>query len=128
MLIILFSLVVWLIAAGATHGYAQHRWAPKIERRQVRDGCNWIWKDVDDNASARVVTTVFWPFYWIFVWTYTKTSEVTFSSIERHAAKQVARNKSRIEVLQATRKELEESNAELQQAEIDLEQEMAKMK
>ena len=128
-LIIVAMIVLYLVTAGATHGYAKHRWPPKIVRRQVYvRGTGYEWQDQDDNSANRTTSTIFWPFYWILIWPFTRANEITFSNIEKHAAMRIARNKSRIGDIHATRKELEESNAELERAEVDLEQEIAKMK
>ena len=75
----------------------------------------------------RDFATILWPLYWIFVWPFTKTKEVTLSHIEKEAALQVARNKTRVADLQATRAQLEHSNEELEQAEIELEKEIGKL-
>lgn len=128
-LIIVAVIILYLVAAGATHGYAKHRWPPKIVKRQVYvQNSGYQWKDQDDNSDSRITSTILWPFYWIFIWPFTKANEITFSNIEKHAARQVAHNKARIADLRATRKELEDSNAELEQAEVELEQEIVKMK
>jgi len=122
---ILLGIVLYIVGAGATHGYAKHRWPPKIVRRQVYvEGNGWQWQDQDDNSGARVSSTIFWPGYWIFIWPFTKVNEETFSAIEKQAALQVARNKARVADLQATRAQLEASNAEMEQAEIELEKEI----
>jgi len=122
---ILFRIVLYIVGAGATHGYAKHRWPPKIVRREVhREGHGWVCENQDDNSAARVSATIFWPGYWIFIWPFTKVNEQTFSHIEKQAALQVAKNKTRVADLQATRAQLEASNAELEQAEIELEREI----
>ncbi len=127
-LTIVFCIVSYLVLAGVTHGYAKHRWPPKIVRRQVYvSGNGWQWQDQDDNSSYRGFSTVFWPFYWTFVWTFTKANEMTFDRVERHAARLIAKNKVRIADLHATREELAASNAELEQAEVEVEKEMAKL-
>lgn len=127
-LCILFSIVVYIVMAGITHGYAKHRWPPKMDRRQVYvSGSGWEWRDFDDNSGNRTAATFFWPFYWVFIWTFTKANEVTFSRIEKQAALQIAHNKSRVADLQATRAQLEASNAELEQAEVELEKEIGKL-
>lgn len=117
--------VGYLVVSGVTHGYAKHRWPPKIERRQVYVDYKYEWRDQDDNSASRVLSTLFWPFYWTFIWPFTKANEVTFSRIEKLAAQQVAKNKVRIADLAATRAEVEKSNAELEQAEVELEKEIA---
>lgn len=125
---ILLGLVFYIVGAGATHGYAKHRWPPKIVRRQVYvSGNGWEWQDQDDNRAKRDISTILWPFYWTFIWPFTKVNEVTFSHIEKEAGKQVARNKARVADLQATRAQLEASNAELEQAEVELEKEIGKL-
>lgn len=122
---ILLGIVLYIVGAGATHGYAKHRWPPKIVRRQVYvTGNGWEWQDQDDNRGKRDASTFFWPGYWIFIWPFTKVNEETFSAIEKQAALQVARNKARVADLQATRAQLEASNAEMEQAEIELEKEI----
>ncbi len=65
-----------------------------------------------------------WPIYWAFIWPVVKVNELTFSTIEKHAAKQIAKNKVRVADLQATRAELEHSNEELEAAEVELEKEL----
>lgn len=124
---ILFGIIFYIVGAGATHGYAKHRWPPKIVRRQVYTDSGWQWRDQDDNSGERVSSTIFWPGYWVFIWPFTKTNEVTFSHIEKQAALQVAKNKTRVADLQATRAQLAESNAELEQAEVELEREIGKL-
>lgn len=121
---ILFGIVLYIVGAGATHGYAKHRWPPKIERRQVWTGYKWEWRDQDDNSASRVASTIFWPGYWVFIWPFTKVNEETFSAIEKQAALRIAKNKTRVADLQATRAQLEASNAEMEQAEIELEREI----
>ena len=126
-LTIVLFIVGYISIAGITHGYAKHRWPPKIERRQVKvDGWNYEWRDVDDNDGNRVAATILWPFYWVFIWPFTKLNEVTFSSIEKNAGAEVAKNKVRIAELRATRDQLAASNAELENAEAELEKEIAK--
>ena len=115
-LTILFCVISFIVGAGATHGYAKHRWPSNIKN----------YSDTDD-SDRRTMATIFWPGYWIFVWPFTKVNEVTFSNIEKHAAKQIARNKVRVADLQATRVELEKSNAELEAAEVEVEKEMGKL-
>lgn len=122
--IFLLSVVFYLVIAGATHGYAKHRWPKQIVKR--RDAYYREY-DADKNEPNRGFATVFWPFYWTFVWPFTKINEVTFSHIEKKAAVQIGKNKVRIADIHATRAELEKSNSELEQAEIELENEMAKM-
>jgi hypothetical protein len=127
-LIFLLSVITYIVMAGVTHGYAKHRWPPKIEKRQVYiNGSGWKWQDQDDNSEKRGFATILWPGYWIFVYPFTKANEVTFSRIEKEAATQIARNKARIEDLQATRAQVEASNAELEQAELELEKEVNKL-
>ena len=125
---IVLVIVTYIVGAGATHGYAKHRWPPKIVRRQVYvTGSGWQWQDQDDNSADRVSATVFWPGYWIFIWPFTKVNEVTFTHIEKEAALQVAKNKARIADLHATRAQVAESNAELEAAEVELEKEIGKL-
>ena len=122
LLTILVSVVAYLVVGGATHGYAKHRWAPKMERK-------WMYGDyhtVDVNSARRNWATIFWFFYWVFIWPFTKVNEMTFSSIEKEAGKHVAANKARIADLRATKAEVEASNAELEEAEKDLEKEISK--
>jgi hypothetical protein len=114
-LTILFIIVGYIVGAGITHGYAKHRWPSEITRYGSMD--DW---------DRRTWTTCLWPFYWVFIWTFTKANEITFSNIEKKAARQVVKNKSRIEILQATRSELEASNVELERAEVELEKEISK--
>lgn len=117
--------VLYLVIAGATHGYAKHRWPPQTGRRhEYTKDEGWHWVEIDTNGGSRNASTVFWPFYWVFIWPFTKINETTFSFIEKKAAMKVAHNKSRIADLQATRAELEKTNAELEQAEIELEKEI----
>src|SRR5271155_4248797 len=106
----------YAIIAGATHGYALHRW-PNQET---------YYGEMDDN-ERRVLVTIFWPVYWAFIYPFNKIDEVTFSNIEKRAATQLARNRVRIEDLSATRAQVEASNAELEQAEVELEKEIAKL-
>jgi hypothetical protein len=119
-LTILFSIVVYIVGAGATHGYGKHRWPTKIGRD------DWG-NTIDANESTRIAASTFWVFYWIFIWPFTKTNEETFSHIEKHAALQIAKNKVRVADLQATRVQLEASNTELEAAEVELEKEMSKL-
>ena len=120
-LIVLSVVVSYLVMIGITYGYGKHRWPPLMVKR-------WSYKDAeDDNEFQRVIAAVFWPFYWTFIWPVTKASEVTFDQVEKHAAKQIARNKVRIADLHATREELAKSNAELEEAELELEKETAKL-
>ena len=121
---ILFSVVAYIVAAGATHGYSKYRWPPKMVSRLDNYYNSY---NADENEGRRIVATVFWPFYWVFVWPFTKINEVTFSNIEKNAALQVAKNKARIEELQITRAEVEKSNAELERAEVELENEIGKL-
>lgn len=114
---ILFGVVSYIVLAGATHGYAKHRWPPKTDNYYKRD----------ENEETRLWATFLWPGYWIFVWPFTKTNEITFTHIEKEAGKQIAHNKARIADLQATREQLEASNAELEAAEVEVEKEMAKL-
>jgi hypothetical protein len=119
-LTILFSIIVYIVGAGATHGYGKHRW-PK---QMGHDGWG---NPIDENEFTRVAASFLWLFYWTFVWPFTKTNEVTFSHIEKHAALQIAKNKARVADLQATRVQLEASNAELEAAEVEVEKEMSKL-
>jgi len=125
-LMIVASIVSYIVIAGITHGYAKHRWPPKIERRQVWTGSAWEWRNQDDNSGNRVASTLFWPFYWIFIWPFTKMNEVTFSRMEKSAGLELVKNKTRIAELRATRDQLAASNAELERAEEELEKEIAK--
>lgn len=113
---ILFSIILYIVGAGATHGYAKHRWPSKE-----------TYYNKTDDSDRRIWATCLWVFYWIFVWPFTKTNEVTFSVIEKQAALQMAKNKTRVADLQATRAQLEASNAELEQAEVELEKEIGKL-
>lgn len=118
-LTVLSIIVSYIVIAGATHGYGKHRWPPSMVRRY--SGLE------DENEFQRVIASIFWPIYWTFVWPVTKASEVTFDRVEKHAAMLIAKNKVRIEDLHATRKELAKSNAELEEAELELEKETAKL-
>ncbi len=114
-LLILLSIVGYIVGAGITHGYAKHRWpSERTSYGQM------------DDTDRRIWVTCTWPFYWVFIWTFTKANEITFSNIEKKAGRQVLKNKSRIEILQATRSELEASNEELERAEAELDKEIAK--
>jgi hypothetical protein len=125
---IVLVIVTFIVGAGATHGYAKHRWPPLIVRRQVYvNGNGWQWQDQDDNSGNRVASTIFWPFYWVFIWPFTKVNEVTFTHIEKEAGLQVARNKARVADLHATRAEVAASNAELEEANLELEKEVGKL-
>lgn len=127
-LTIVLCVVAYLVMAGITHGYAKHRWPPEIVRRQrYTEGSGWHTVDEDDNSTNRGCATVFWPFYWTFIWPFTKANEVTFDQVEKHAAKQIAKNKVRIADLHATREELAKSNAEMAAAEVEVEKEMARL-
>lgn len=122
---ILLGIVLYIVGAGATHGYAKHRWPPLLVKRDVYvTGEGWKGIVQDDNSEKRGFSTFFWPFYWIFIWPFTKVNEVTFTRIEKQAALQVARNKARVADLQATREQLAASNTELEQAEVELEKEL----
>lgn len=113
---ILLGVITYIVGAGATHGYAKHRW-PSPETRYSGP----------DDQDRRVAASIFWPFYWMFIWPFTKVNEVTFSNIEKHAAREIARKKSRIEDLHATRAELEAAQAELEKAELEVEKEVSKL-
>jgi len=123
---IVLVIVTFIVGAGATHGYAKHRWPPLIVKRQVYvTGEGWVNQAQDDNSAKRIASTIFWPSYWIFIWPFTKVNEVTFTHIEKEAALQVAKNKTRVADLQATREQLSASNAELERAEVELEKELS---
>jgi hypothetical protein len=113
---ILFGIIIYIVGSGATHGYGQHRWPIKMVRG--------YYETVDENGATRTSAAVLWPFYWIFVWPFTKTNETVFDHIEKEAALQVAKNKSRIEDIRATREQLEASNKELEDAQVSLEKEL----
>ena len=113
---ILFSILFLIVGAAATHGYAKHRW-PSDQHSYPGT----------DDEDRRLLATWLWPFYWTFIWPFTKVNEITFSNIEKHAAKQIARNKVRIADLQATKAQVEASNAELEQSEVELEKELGKL-
>lgn len=115
-LMILLGIVTYIVGAGATHGYAKHRWPSECRN----------YSGPDDN-ERRIWATVLWPGYWVFVWPFTKVNEVTFSQIEKNVALEIARKKSRIEDLHATRAELQKVHAELEEAEVAVEKEMAKL-
>lgn len=120
MILLFLLIVIYIVIAGATHGYAKYRWPPKLVRS------NEYYEPTDENSIDRILATIFWPIYWSLIWPFTKTNEVTFSHIEKHAAKQIAKNKSRVADLHASRTQLEASNSELEQAELELEKEIAK--
>jgi hypothetical protein len=124
---IILSIIIYLIAAGATYGYAKYRWPEKIKQVKEYHYIGYSYIDIDENKNIRIACTVCWPLYWIFIWPFIKTNEVTFSHIQSSAAKLVAQNKARIEDLQATRAQVEASNAELAQAELELEKEVNKL-
>lgn len=71
-LCILFGVLLYVVGAGATHGYAKHRWPSE----------HTSYGEVDDN-DKRMLATCLWPFYWTFIWTFTKVNEIVFSIIER---------------------------------------------
>lgn len=126
-LTILFGAALYLVVAGATHGYAKHRWPPKMYRKQVYiSGSGWEWRDYDENSNERFFSTTFWPFYWVFIWPFTKMNEVTFSKIEKSVGAEIAKNKVRTADLRATREQLQASNEELERAEAELDKEIAK--
>src|ERR1700728_3187178 len=117
-LTIVFCIVSYLIAAGITNGYAKHRWPKKmvVKKRYYQYGGAYN-SDEDENAGSRISATIFLPFYWTFILPFTKSGELTFSNIEKSAAKQMAHNRVRIADLYATRDQLAASNAELEAAE-----------
>jgi hypothetical protein len=115
-LTILFSIVGYIVGAGATHGYGKHRWPSQYVSSS----------GMDDN-DRRITAACLWPFYWVFIWPFTKVNEVTFSNIEKHAALEIARKKSRIEDLKATRAELIAAQEELEKAEVEVEKEVHKL-
>ena len=113
---IFLGVIAYLIGIGATFGYGKHRWpSNRIQYGEL------------DERDKKYLSAILWPFYWIFIWPLTKTNETVFESIEKHAALQVVKNKTRIADLHATRIELEKSNKEVENAEVELEKEMAKM-
>ena len=116
-LYILFSIVIYIVCAGATYGYGKYRWSSSL-------------KDIyrTDDSDRRTAAAFFWPFYWMFIWPFIKTKDVTFSYVEKSASLHIAKNKIRIADLNATRKYVIASNAELEQAELELEKEIAKEK
>lgn len=122
---ILFSVIAYIVGAGATHGYAKHHWAEKLE--SVWDYRVSKYVKEDQSEKIRTAAAILWPLYWVFIWPFTKTNEVTFSHIEKNAALQIAKNKTRIDDLHATKTQLEASNQELENAEVELEKEMAKL-
>jgi hypothetical protein len=124
---ILFSILFLIVGAAATHGYAKHRWpSDTISSCSIRRCPQHSYSGTDDE-DRRLLATWLWPFYWTFIWPFTKVNEITFSNIEKHAAKQIARNKVRIADLQATKAQVEASNAELEQSEVELEKELGKL-
>ena len=116
--------ILYLIAAGATHGYAKFRWPESIVQRYDR---YYHVYDADEHLPNRVAATILWPLYWILVWPFTKVNEVTFSNITHRASEKIVKNKARIADLQTTKKQVEASNSELEQAELELEKEMARL-
>jgi hypothetical protein len=118
---ILLTIITYIVMAGVTRGYAKHRWPPIVEYSYYHD------RNLDKNEDKRDFATWLWPFYWMFIYPFTKVNEVTFSHIEKEAALQVAKNKSRIADLHATRAAVEASNAELEAAEVELEKEIDKL-
>ncbi len=116
----LLTAAVYLIFCGITRGYAEHRW-PKRMRYSYESRT-----DTDANGTKKFFTTVFWPFYWVFIWPFTKANEVTFSLIEKKTAHKIKTNKIRVEEFKASKAQLEESNKELETAELELEKEIAK--
>jgi hypothetical protein len=124
-LTVVLCIVGYLVLAGVTHGYAKHRWPPKMVRKWSSDANGYV--DADENSGERGCATVFWPFYWTFIWPFTKANEMTFARVEKHAALQIAQNKVRIADLRATREQLAASNAEMTAAEVEVEKEMAKL-
>ena len=115
---IVFGIVTYIVGAGATHGYAKHRWP---------DESDSTYYNRNSDPEKIIWATVLWPGYWIFIWPFTKTNEVTFSQIEKGAALEIARKKARVEVLRATRAELQAANEELERAEVEVEKEVAKL-
>lgn len=118
------GIILYIVGAGATHGYAKHRWPEKLV--SVCQGWG-SYANLDENRFRKFFCTILWLFYWIFVWPFTKTNETTFSHIEKRAALQMAKNKKRIADLHATRAQIEASNAELANAEVELEREMGRL-
>jgi hypothetical protein len=113
---ILLGVILYIVGAGATHGYAKYRWPSAV----------FHYGSMDD-SDKRIAASVLWPFYWTFIWSFTKVNEITFSRIEKEAAMQIAKNKTRVADLEATRVQVEASNAELEQAEVELEKEIGKL-
>ncbi len=123
-LTVVLCIVGYIVLAGTTHGYAKHRWPEELVREYQGYG---NYANVDKHRFKKFFCTVLWPFYWTFVWPFTKANEVTFDRVEKHAARLIAKNKVRIADLHATREELAKSNAELEEAELELEKETAKL-
>ena len=80
-LLFILVVVVFIIGAGATHGYAKHRWPSKIINQRETD-----------DSDRRILATIFWPFYWIFVWPFTKADEITLFNIDKQAGRLVLKN------------------------------------
>jgi len=71
-LCILLGVLLYVVGAGATHGYAKHRWPSE----------HTSYGEMDDN-ERRLVASILWPFYWTFIWTFTTVNEVVFSKMEK---------------------------------------------
>lgn len=113
---ILLGIITYIVGAGITHGYAKHRW-PSDKTH---------YSGMDD-VERRALASLLWPLYWSFIWPFTKSNEIIFSHIEKNAALEIARKKSRIEDLHATRAELEAVQADMEKAEIEVEKAIAKV-
>lgn len=68
---ILLGVIVYVIGAGATHGYAKYRWPSDYTS----------YGQMDDQ-ERRILAAVLWPFYWTFIWTFTKVNEIVFSQMK----------------------------------------------
>jgi hypothetical protein len=122
-LMIVLLVICYLVGAGITNGYGSHRWPPKMVRRS--DGWGQLY-EYNANESPKFWATLLWPFYWVFIWPCIKSKEITFSNMEKHAARQIAQNRIRIGDLHATREQLAASNAELEAAEVELDKAIAR--
>lgn len=116
LILIIISIIIYLIGIGITHGYGKHRWPEKITGYYAEDR----------NAFPRIFASIFFPFYWLFIYPVSKANELTFNYVEKKAARQVQKNKIRVADLHSTRSELEISNAELEKAQLELEEELGK--
>lgn len=117
---LLLILAIYLVFGGITRGYVEHRWPKKMNYSYHAN------RDIDENEAPKAFATIFWPVYWLFFWPFSKAEETTFSFIEKKAALQIKANKIRVADFKASKAQLEESNKELESAELELEKEIAK--